>query len=82
MVIGSALLIEEGYGAICDELWYIYASEDIRRERLKATRGYSDARIDGIFKSQCPEAVFRATCAVTIDTGISLDCTNEQVDRF
>ena len=43
---------------ICDELWYIYASEDIRRERLKATRGYSDARIDGIFKSQCPEAVF------------------------
>ena len=82
MAIEAALLIEEGYGAICDELWYIYASEDVRRERLKTTRGYSDARIDGIFKSQCPEAVFRANCAVTIDTGISLDYTKLQVDRF
>lgn len=82
LAIEAALLIEDGYGAICDELWYIYASEDIRRERLKATRGYSDERVDGIFKSQCPEEVFRANCAVTIDTGISLEYTKEQVDRY
>lgn len=69
-------------GAICDELWYIYASEDIRRERLKTTRGYSDERVDGIFKSQSPEAVFRANCAVTVDTGVSLEYTKEQVDRY
>ena len=81
LAIEAALLIEEGYGAICDELWYIYASEEVRRERLKTTRGYSDARVDGIFKNQCPEAVFRANCAVTIDTGISLEYTKEQVDR-
>ena len=27
------------------------------------------------------EEVFRAHCAVTIDTGISLECTKEQVDK-
>ncbi|MBR1629740.1 MAG: dephospho-CoA kinase, partial [Lachnospiraceae bacterium] len=29
----AALLLEEGYDAICDEIWYIYASEDERRGR-------------------------------------------------
>ena len=80
-IVEAALLIEDKYDEICDELWYIYASEAVRRERLKTTRGYSDARVDGIFKNQCPEAVFRANCAVTIDTGISLEYTKEQVDR-
>ena len=81
MAIEAALLIEGGYEKICDELWYIYASEEIRRDRLKKTRGYSDERVDGIFKSQNSEEVFRAHCAVTIDTGISLECTKEQVDK-
>lgn len=81
LAVEAALLIEDHYDEVCDELWYIYASEEIRRERLKTTRDYSDERIDGIFKSQSPEEVFRAHCAVTIDTGISLECTKEQVDQ-
>ncbi len=24
---------------LCDELWYIYADEAVRRERLKSSRG-------------------------------------------
>jgi len=80
LAVEAALLIETGYKEILDELWYIYASEDIRRERLKTTRGYSDERVDGIFKSQNSEEVFRSHCAVTIDTGISLEYTKEQLD--
>ena len=34
LVLEAALLIEEHYDEICDELWYIYTREDIRRERL------------------------------------------------
>ena len=45
LVLEAALLIEEDYGAICDELWYIYTSEENRRARLKASRGYSDEKI-------------------------------------
>ena len=54
------------YDRICDELWYIYASEEERRRRLKASRGYSDEKIDGIFASQLSEAEFRAACTETI----------------
>lgn len=67
LVLEAALLIEEDYGAICDELWYIYTSEENRRGRLKTSRGYSDAKVQSIFDSQMPEAVYREHCAVVID---------------
>ena len=35
LVLEAALLIEEHYDEICDELWYIYTSEENRRARLK-----------------------------------------------
>ena len=44
LVLEAALLIEEKYDEICDELWYIYTSEENRRSRLKISRGYSDER--------------------------------------
>lgn len=45
LVLEAALLIEEHYDEICDELWYIYTTEENRRARLKASRGYSDAHV-------------------------------------
>ena len=39
--VEAALLIEGGYLALVDEMWYIYADESVRRERLGRTRGYS-----------------------------------------
>ncbi len=36
--VEAALLIENGFDKICDEMWYIYAEEGIRRARLKASR--------------------------------------------
>ena len=67
LVLEAALLIEEHYDAICDELWYIYTSEENRRIRLKENRGYSDEKIDRIFQSQLSEDDFRNHCRETID---------------
>ena len=48
VVVEAALFLEENYDAFCDETWYIYTDEKIRRQRLKESRGYSDERIDQI----------------------------------
>ena len=72
-ILEAALLIEEGYGDICDELWYIYASQKLRRQRLKESRGYSDQKIDGILKSQLSEAEFQRHCQVVIDNNGTLE---------
>lgn len=63
----AALLIEEKYDEICDELWYIYTSEEKRRERLMKNRGYSSERVERMMASQLPESVFREHCGVVID---------------
>jgi len=81
LILEAALLIEEEYDEICDELWYIYTSEENRRLRLKESRGYSDEKIDHIFKSQLSEQEFRESTQVTIDNNGDLDTTYQQIEK-
>ena len=81
LVLEAALLIEEDYDEICDELWYIYTSEENRRKRLKQSRGYSDEKIENIFKSQLSETEFRASTQVTIDNNGDLEETMKQIEK-
>ena len=81
LVLEAALLIEEEYDEICDELWYIYTSEDNRRQRLRKSRGYSDEKIDNIFRSQLSEEEFRKHTQVTIDNNGGLEETFRQIEN-
>ena len=81
LVLEAALLIEEVYDEICDELWYIYTNEENRRRRLKESRGYSDEKIDHIFKCQLSEEEFRASTQVTIDNNGDLEDTMKQIEN-
>ncbi|HAD18844.1 MAG: dephospho-CoA kinase [Eubacterium sp.] len=81
VIVESALLIEEHYDEICDELWYIFTSEEIRRERLKISRGYSDEKVDGIFAAQLTEEEFRRECKVIIDNNGTVEESICQIDR-
>lgn len=78
-LIEAALLIEDGYDRIVDELWYIYADEAVRRSRLKNSRGYSDTKIDDIMDSQSSDDVFRQHCSVVIDNSGSIEDTKKQL---
>lgn len=77
----AALLIEDGYKELCDELWYIFVTEDNRRARLKVSRGYSDERIDAAFAMQLQEYEFLDACCVVIDNNGSEEDTYKQIDR-
>lgn len=79
-VVEAALLIEEHYDEVLDELWYIYVPEETRRDRLKASRGYSDKKIDSIFAVQLPEQEFRSHCRYVIDNSGELPETYRQID--
>jgi dephospho-CoA kinase len=79
LVLEAALLIEENYGEICDELWYVYASEEVRRKRLKESRGYSDEKTSGIFAAQLSEEEYRKHCSVILDNGGTFSDTIRQI---
>lgn len=57
-IIETALMIESGYDFVCDEVWYVHSSYDLRRQRLKQYRSYSDEKIDAIFESQSKDEEF------------------------
>ena len=77
----AALLIEEHYDEICDELWYIYAEDSIRISRLMESRGYSRQKALQIMKGQLLEEEFRRGCQFVIDNSGKLETALEQIDR-
>ena len=80
LVLEAALLIEEHYDEICDELWYIYTREEIREARLMESRGYSREKVQQIFSSQLKEAEYRKHCGVVIDNNEGLEEMHRQID--
>ena len=80
-VVEAALLIEDHYDVICDEMWYIHTDAGIRAKRLKETRGYDDEKIAGIMANQKSPKEFRSACQAVIDNSGDLAYTYEQIDR-
>lgn len=82
VVVEAALLLEEHYDTICDQIWYIYIEDRVRRERLKRSRGYTDEKIDNILKNQQKDDVFRKYCQFVVDNSSDfVENTFEQIDR-
>lgn len=81
-VIEAALLTTAGYEEICDEMWYVYTEEAVRRERLKASRGYTDEKITDMIQSQPAEAVYRSGCSAVIDNSGSFEETKKQIGEL
>lgn len=78
-IVEAALLIEDKYDEICDELWYIYADEETRTERLMKNRGYSEEKIRSIFANQLSEDEFSEHCDFEIDNSGDFERTKEQI---
>ena len=78
--VEAALLIEAGYKQIVDELWYIHANREVREERLRTSRGYSDQRIKDIMSKQLSEEEFFKECDFVIDNSGDLANAYSQID--
>lgn len=76
----TALLIESKYDELfCNEVWYIYASDDVRMKRLKYSRGYSEEKIEAIFRSQRTKDEYMECCDRVIDNSRSFEETAVQL---
>ncbi len=81
-VIESAILLEEHYDQLCNTVWYVHTDEQVRRERLKASRGYSDEKIDSIMAAQKSSVYFQKQCDLTIDNSSeNIENTFKQIEE-
>lgn len=72
-------MIENGYCDFVDEMWYIYAAPEVRRERLQKSRGYSREKIAQIMASQLSEDAFYKNSDFVIDNSGSLEQTYSRI---
>lgn len=82
-VIEAALLIQDGYKEICDEIWYVYVDEETRIARLKQQRGYTEERCRAMFRSQEPDSYYRKYADFTINNQFDYKNSSKQLkDRL
>lgn len=77
----AALLIEAGYLQYLDELWYIYSNKNVRTERLKSSRQYSEEKIAQIMQSQLSEEEFRKYADVVVDNSYAFESSEEKLQQ-
>ena len=82
VILEAALLIEDHYDTLCDELWYVYASEQTRKKRLMSDRGYSEQKVEQIFAAQLSDETYRSYCRVVIDNDRDEAYVLEQVKQL
>lgn len=82
VILEAALLIEDHYDALCDELWYVYASPQTRKRRLMADRNYSEQKVEQIFAAQLSDETYRSFCQVVIDNDRDEQYVLEQIRQL
>lgn len=81
-VVEAALLLEDHYDEICDEIWYIRTNPEVRIARLMASRGYSRQKAEDIMSRQLSDEVFAQRCALTVDNSDeNVQNTYDQMDK-
>lgn len=78
VLIESAILFQvEDLVKLCDEVWYIEATQEDRRQRLKRDRNYSDERIEAMSISQESIRLTKDKCDKVIINDRDIEELNE-----
>ena len=78
-VIEAALLIEDEYKSICDELWYIWVDKETRIKRLMLQRNYTKEKSVSIMNNQSSDEFYKENCDFIIDNNRDYEYTSEQI---
>ncbi len=78
-VVEAALLLEDHYERFCDEVWYVFADEETRINRLMISRGYTREKAQSIIDSQAADAFFRDHADYVLDNSGDVCNTFRQI---
>jgi dephospho-CoA kinase len=81
LIIEAALLIESGIGRLCDDVWYVYAYEEERIRRIRASRDWSEEKIREIFENQLSEEEFRKGSTFVLENHDGSETWKKEADQ-
>ena len=79
IIIEAALMLDTSLRTLCDTLWYVYADEGIRLNRLQEYRNIDKEKALQIMTNQPTDEDFRNSCQVIIDNSFDKENTYEQI---
>lgn len=79
-VIEAALLIQDGYKEICDEIWYVWVSKEERIKRLAKQRGYTRSKCISMFNSQEDDDYYKKYADFTINNQLDYENSSKQLN--
>lgn len=79
IILESAILFETGCDRFCDQIWYVHVSDEIRRERLAANRGYTAEKTESIMLKQLSVQEFYNRCDVVVENDGTKEELAEQI---
>ena len=74
-IIEAALLIQDGYREICDEIWYIYADYSTRLQRLVKGRGGNEEKYITVMNNQADDEYYISNSDRIIDNNDDFEKT-------
>ena len=82
LVIETALMFETGCDKLCDEVWGVITDTDIRIERLKRDRGYSEKKARSIIRAQLSDEELKEKCNEIIINNSSITETENRIKEL
>lgn len=79
LILETAIMFESGCDALCDEVWYVYVPVELRMERLKKNRGYSEEKCRSIMNKQLLEEEFRRRCKHEVRNDGSMEALEQEL---
>ena len=79
-VLEAALLLQQNYDTICDEIWYIHAPVNIRLQRLIETRNMDKERAVSFIANQPDETFYSERADRILDNSTDREGITKQVD--
>lgn len=82
IVLDAAVLLESGWRPVCDALVFLDVPADVRKARVRQTRGWTSADLERREASQLPLSQKRAAADVVIDNSGRLEAAGQALLEF
>ncbi|TCK98202.1 dephospho-CoA kinase [Natranaerovirga hydrolytica] len=82
LILEVPLMIESGFDVLVDEILYVHTDVDIRINRLKGTRNYSEEKIQRIMDKQLTDDKYKKVADHIIYNNTTVEDTLKQIKKI